>query len=106
MFAVFNSSKEKPIIRVLLKKTKPNCCEQIFLVYRLVYIFDSMDEFRQLFIRKIVVSSLSKCPLKGTGLCYQLGSFFSGQGYRTLDESLIRALLYCCRLAEPTSLSK
>ena len=29
MFAVFNSSKEKPIIKVLLKKTKPKCLEQI-----------------------------------------------------------------------------
>ena len=31
---------------------------------------------------------------------------FSDQSYRTLDESLIRTLLYCCLLAEPTSLSK
>ena len=29
MFAVFNSSKEKSIIKVLLKETKPNCWEQI-----------------------------------------------------------------------------
>ena len=28
-FAVFNSSKDKSIIKVLLKKTKPNCWEQI-----------------------------------------------------------------------------
>ena len=29
MFAVFNSSKEKLIIKVLLKKMKPSCSEQI-----------------------------------------------------------------------------
>ena len=29
MFAVFNSSKEKSILKELLKKTKPNCWEQI-----------------------------------------------------------------------------
>ena len=73
MFAVFNSSKEKSIIKVLLKKRKPNCWEQIFLVYRLLYSSDSMDEFRQLCIRDIVVSSF---PLKGTSLCYQLDPFF------------------------------
>ena len=44
-------------------------------MYRKVYIFDSMDEFRQLSIRNIVVSNLSKAPLKRTGLCYQLDSF-------------------------------
>ena len=45
-------------------------------MYSLVYISDSMDEFRQLFIWNIVVSSWSKFLLKGTGLCYQLESFF------------------------------
>ena len=58
MFAVFNSSKEKTIIKVLLKKTKPTCCEQFLLLYRLVYIFDSMEYSRQLSTKKNnVVSS-------------------------------------------------
>ena len=58
MFAVLNSSKEKPIIKVLLnKKTKPNCWKKFYLIYSLVYISDSMDEFRQLSLRNIVVSS-------------------------------------------------
>ena len=29
MFAAFNSSKERSNIKVLLKKTKPNCWERI-----------------------------------------------------------------------------
>ena len=58
MFAVFNPSKENSIIKVLLKKLKPNCKEQIvFIVPFSVYISDSMDEFRQLSIRNIVFSS-------------------------------------------------
>ena len=57
MFAVLNSSKEKPIIKVLLKKTKPNCWKNFYFLYSLVYISDSMDEFRQLSLRNIVVSS-------------------------------------------------
>ena len=35
-----------------------------------------MDEFRQFSIWNIVVSSWSKFLVKGTGLCYQLDSFF------------------------------
>ena len=46
MFAVFNSSKEKSTIKVLLKKSNPNAEKNFYLVYRLVYISDSMDEFR------------------------------------------------------------
>ena len=83
-------------------KRNPTVENKFYLVYRLVYISDSMDEFRQLSIRKIVVSSWSKFLLRG--LCYQLDSF-SDQSYQTLNESLIRMLLYCCLLAEPTSLS-
>ena len=56
MLAVFKSSKEKSIIKVLLKKRNPTVENQFHLVYRLVYIYDSMDEFRQLSIRNIVVS--------------------------------------------------
>ena len=48
MFAVFNSSEEKSIIKVLLKETKPTVEIKFYLVYSLVYISDSMDEFRQL----------------------------------------------------------
>ena len=73
-------------------------------MYRLVYISESMDEVIQLSIRNMVFASCSKLPQKRTGLCYQL-DFFSDQSYRTLDESLITKLLYCCLLAEPTSLS-
>ena len=29
MFAVFNLSKEEPFIKLLLRKTKPNCSKQI-----------------------------------------------------------------------------
>ena len=65
-----------------------------------------MDELRQLSIRNVVVSSWSKFLLKGTGLSYLLDSFFSDQSNRTLDESLIRKLLFGCLLAEPTSFSK
>ena len=65
-----------------------------------------MVELRQLSIRNVVVSSWSKILLKGTGLSYLLNSFFSDQSYRTLDESLIRTLLFDCLLAEPTSFSK
>ena len=60
----------------MLKKTKPSVESKFYLLYRLVYISDSMVEFIQLSIRNIVVSSWSKLPLKGTGLCYQLYSFF------------------------------
>ena len=34
------------------------------------------------------------------------GLLVSDQSHRTLDESLIGTLLYCCLLAEPTSLNK
>ena len=56
MFSVFSSSKEKPIISIA-KENETQLMKTIFLVYRLVYIFDSMDEFRQLSLRNIVVSS-------------------------------------------------
>ena len=40
MFAVFNSSKEKSIVKLLLKETKPNCWEQIlFSVQFSVYFW-------------------------------------------------------------------
>ena len=58
MFAVFNSSKEKSILKVLLKKTKPTVENKFFLVYRLVYNSDSMDELRQLSITNVVVSKI------------------------------------------------
>ena len=93
MFAVFNSPKEKSIMKVLLNKTKPNCWEQISLVYPLVYIYDSMGEFRQLSTRKIVIkiqlikiSSEEDQPLLSAGL------LFSDQSYCNSDESLIRTL--------------
>ena len=57
MFAVFNSSKEKSILKVLLKKKNPTVENKFYLVYRLVYNSDSMDELRQLSIRNVVVSS-------------------------------------------------
>ena len=56
MFAVFNSSKEKPIVKVLQGKRNPTDENNFCLLYRLVYISDSMDEFRKFSIRKIVVS--------------------------------------------------
>ena len=58
------------------RKRNPTVENKFYLVYNLVYISDSMDEFRQLSIWNIVVSSWSKFLLKGTGLCYQLDSFF------------------------------
>ena len=57
MFAVFNWSTEKSIIKLLLKKGNPTVGNKFLLVYRLVYISDSMDEYRQLTIKNIVVSS-------------------------------------------------
>ena len=47
----------------------------------------SLDSFS---FKNIVVSSWSKFLLKGTGLCYQLDSFFSDQSYWILDETLIK----------------
>ena len=40
MFAVFKLSKEKSIIKVLLKKKNPTVEKNFYLVYHLVYIFD------------------------------------------------------------------
>ena len=57
MFALFISAKENSIIKVLLKETAPDFDTKFYLVYRLVYISDSMGEFRQLSIKNIVVSS-------------------------------------------------
>ena len=57
MFAVIIPSKEKSIIKVLPKKRNPAFDNKFYLVYQLVYISNSMDEFRQLFITNIVVSS-------------------------------------------------
>ena len=48
----------------------------------------------------IQISSEGDRPLLSAGL------LVSDQSLRILDESLIRTLLYCCLLAEPTSLSK
>ena len=52
MFALFSSSKEKPIRKVLPKKTKPNCWQQILFSIPFSVFFYSMDEFRQLSIRE------------------------------------------------------
>ena len=64
-----------------------------------------MDEFRQLSIRNIAVSSYSKFPLKGRAFTISWPPF-SDQAYRTLDGSVIETLLFCCLLAEATSLNK
>ena len=37
MFTVVNSSKEKSILKVLLKKQNPTVENKFYLVYRLVY---------------------------------------------------------------------
>ena len=57
MFAIFNSFKEKSFLKVLLKKQNPTVENKFYLVYRLVYNSDSIDELRQLSIRNVVVSS-------------------------------------------------
>ena len=65
-----------------------------------------MDEFRQFSIKKhrglqlITIYSEGDRPLLSAGL------LFCDQSYRTSDESLIRTLICCFLLAEPTSLSK
>ena len=106
MFAVFFSSKEKSIKKVLLKKTKPNCWEQIlFSVPFSVYFWlngwvETAFHKKHRGLQLIKVSSEGDRPLLSAGL------LLSDQSYRTLDESLIRTLLYGCLLAEPTSLIK
>ena len=47
-----------------------------------------------------------KISSKGDRPQLSAGLFFSDQSYRTLDESLIRKLLFGCLLAEPLSFSK
>ena len=66
-----------------------------------------MDEHRQLSI--IIV--IPKCGnqiflLSGPSFFFQLDPFGSDQIHQTLDEPLIRMLLFCCLLAEPRSLSQ
>ena len=56
VFPVLKSSKEKPILKIMLMKTKPNR-KQFYLPYPLVHISDSMDEPRQLSTRNVVVFS-------------------------------------------------
>ena len=65
-----------------------------------------MDEFRQLSIKKHRGLQLIKISSEGDRPLLSAGLLFSDLGYWTLDESLIGTLLYCCLLAEPTSLSK
>ena len=60
MFALFSSSKKKPIRKVLPKKTEPKFWQQILFSIPFSVFSDSMDDFRQLTIREFVVSSLSK----------------------------------------------
>ena len=69
-----------------------------------MYISDSMDEFR-LSVRNLVVSIWSNFLWRVLTFAISWTPF-SYQSYRISVESLIRSLLYCCLLAEPTSLSK
>ena len=46
MFALLNSYKEKPILKVsLLMKSKSNCVEKKFTWYTILNFSDSIDEF-------------------------------------------------------------
>ena len=79
MFSVFISSKEKSITKVLLKKTKPNCWEQILFSVPFSVNFWLDDEFRQLSIRNrclqlITISSEGDRPLISTGLLFLIRS--------------------------------
>ena len=106
IFAVFNSSKEKSTIKVMLNKTKLNCWEQTLFSVPFSIDFWLNGWLKTAFHKKrrglqlIKISSKSDRPQLSAGL------FFSDLSYRILDESLIRKLLFGCFLAEPTSFSK
>ena len=58
MFAVFNSSNEKINYNGIAEENETQLLRANHtVVYRLEYISDSMDEFRQLSIKNIVISS-------------------------------------------------
>ena len=62
-----------------------------------------MDEHIQL---SIIIVMLIKFSSKWTSIFFQLDLFGSDEIHQTLDVPLIRMLLFCCLLAEPTSLSQ
>ena len=106
MFTVVNSSKEKSILKVLLKKQNPTVENKFYLVYRLVYNSDSNGWVKTAFHKKRRGLQLIKISSKRDRPQLSAGLFFSDQSYRTLEKSLIRKLLFGCLLAEPTSFSK
>ena len=56
----------------MLGKISPSCWENNLFSIPLVNISDSMDEFRQLSIKNVVIFTLLYFLLKGTSICYQL----------------------------------
>ena len=106
MIAVFKSSQEKLYIKVLLKKTKPNCWEKILFSVPISLNFWLNGWVQTAFHEKQNGLQLIKISSEGDRPLLSAGLLFADQSYRTLNESLIRTLLYGCLLAEVTSLSK
>ena len=83
MFAVINSSNEKPIIKLLKKKKKPNGWKQVFISVPLSLLFWLNGWVQTAFHKKDRGLRLIKNSSEADQLLLSAGILFSGHSYRT-----------------------
>ena len=106
MFAVLKSSKEKPLLKILLIKTKPNCWEKNFIYHTPYFIFLTQWMNLDSFPQETSWSSVNQnFLLRGPAFAISWTPCFWSQSsdFRWVSDRNAALLL---PLAKPTSLNK